>query len=90
MANKMITVVMYGFPAQYPVIFTDEDGTNTGKSVPMELLAGYVAAAANEKHINQVKICGNRERGDALAEDILFINRTDYANNNLEIEVVAE
>ena len=78
---------MYGFPAQYPVIFTDEDGTNTGKSVPMELLAGYVAAAANEKHINQVKICGNRERGDALAEDILFINRTDYANNNLEIEV---
>ena len=86
----MITVVMYGFPAQYPVIFTDEDGTNTGKSVPMELLAGYVAAAANEKHINQVKICGNRERGDALAEDILFINQTDYANNNLEIEVVAE
>lgn len=86
----MITVVMYGFPAQYPVIVTDEDGTNTGKSVPMELLAGYVAAAANEKHINQVKICGNRERGDALAEDILFINRTDYANNNLEIEVVAE
>lgn len=81
---------MYGFPAQYPVILTDEDGTNTGKSVPMELLAGYVAAAANEKHINQVKICGNRERGDALAEDILFINRTDYANNNLEIEVVAE
>ena len=86
----MITVVMYGFPAQYPVIFTDEDGTNTGKSVPMELLAGSVAAAANEKHINQVKICGNRERGDALAEDILFINRTDYANNNLEIEVVTE
>ncbi len=86
----MITVVMYGFPAQYPVIFTDEDGTNTGKSVPMELLAGYVAAAASEKHINQVKICGNRERGNALAEDILFINRTDYANNNLEIEVVAE
>ena len=86
----MITVVMYGFPAQYPVIFTDEDGTNTGKSVPIELLAGYVAAAASEKHINQVKICGNRERGDALAEDILFINRTDYANNNLEIEVVTE
>ena len=86
----MITVVMYGFPAQYPVIFTDEDGTNTGKSVPMELLAGYVAAAASEKHINQVKICGNRERGNALAEDILFINRTDYANNNLEIEVVVE
>ncbi len=86
----MITVVMYGFPAQYPVIFTDEDGTNTGKSVPMELLAGYVAAAASEKHINQVKICGNRERGNALAEDILFINRTDYANNNLEIEVVTE
>lgn len=86
----MITVVMYGFPAQYPVIFTDEDGTNTGKSVPIELLAGYVAAAASEKHINQVKICGNRERGNALAEDILFINRTDYANNNLEIEVVAE
>lgn len=86
----MITVVMYGFPAQYPVIITDESGTNTGKSVPMELLAGYVAAAANEKHINQVKICGNRERGDALAEDILFINRTDYANNNLEIEVVTE
>jgi hypothetical protein len=56
----------------------------------MELLAGYVAAAASEKHINQVKICGNRERGNALAEDILFINRTDYANNNLEIEVVAE
>ena len=56
----------------------------------MELLAGYVAAAANEKHINQVKICGNRERGNALAEDIFFINRTDYANNNLEIEVVAE
>ena len=86
----MITVVMYGFPAQYPVIFTDEDGTNTGKSMPMELLAGYVAAAASEKQIHQVKICGNRERGDALAEDILFINRTDYANNNLEIEVVAE
>lgn len=86
----MITVVMYGFPAQYPVIFTDEDGTSTGKSVPMELLAGYVAAAASEKHINQVKICGNRERGNALAEDILFINRTDYANNNLEIEVVVE
>ena len=86
----MITVVMYGFPAQYPVIFTDEDGTNTGKSVPMELLAGYVAAAANEKQIHQVKICGNRERGDALAENILFINRTDYANNNLEIEVVTE
>lgn len=86
----MITVVMYGFPAQYPVIFTDEDGTNTGKSVPIELLAGYVAAAASEKHINQVKICGNRERGNALAEDILFINRTDYANNNLEIEVVTE
>lgn len=81
---------MYGFPAQYPVIFTDEDGTNMGKSVPMELLAGYVAAAASEKQINQVKICGNRERGNALAEDILFINRTDYANNNLEIEVVAE
>jgi hypothetical protein len=58
--------------------------------MPMELLAGYVAAAANEKHINQVKICGNHERGNALAEDILFINRTDYANNNLEIEVVAE
>lgn len=56
----------------------------------MELLAGYVAAAASEKQINQVKICGNRERGNALAEDILFINRTDYANNNLEIEVVAE
>ena len=86
----MITVIMYGFPAQYPVIFTDENGTNTGKSVPMELLAGYVVAAANEKHINQIKICGNRERGDALAEDILFINRTDYANNFLEIEVVAE
>ena len=86
----MITVAMYGFPAQYPVIFTDEDGTNTGKSVPMELLAGYVTAAANEKHIKQVKICGNRERGNALMEDILFINRTDYANNNLEIEVVAE
>lgn len=86
----MITVVMYGFPAQYPVIFTDEDGTNTGKSVPIELLAGYVAAAASEKQIHQVKICGNHERGNALAEDILFINRTDYANNNLEIEVVAE
>lgn len=86
----MITVVMYGFPAQYPVIFTDEDGTNTGKSVSIELLAGYVAAAASKKQINQVKICGNRERGNALAEDILFINRTDYANNNLEIEVVAE
>ena len=86
----MITVVMYGFPAQYPVIFTDENGTNTGKSVPMELLAGYVSAAAQEKHINQIKICGNRERGDALAEDIMLIARTDYANNNLEIEVVAE
>jgi len=56
----------------------------------MELLAGYVSAAAQEKHINQIKICGNRERGDALAEDIMLIARTDYANNNLEIEVVAE
>ncbi len=78
---------MYGFPAQYPVIISHEDGTNTGKSIELELLPGYVTATADQYNINKVKLIGNHVLSEQLADDIQVIAKTQYSNINLEIEV---
>ena len=80
---------MSGFPAHYPVYITDEEGTSVGTSIAYDLLPGYVSATANQHGINHIKLCGNKELSFQLAENITTIAKTEYSNNNLEIEVIA-
>ena len=79
---------MSGFPAQFPVIISHEDGTNTGRSLEYDLIPGYVCAAANQYHINQIKLVGNQGLSTELSDKIMYIASTEYGTNNLEIEVM--
>ena len=88
MQDKIITIVLQGSPAAYPVIVNNGTDTIFGKSLPYDQLAGYVTAAADEYGINQIKICSSLQYAEGLIEDIKLITQTQYANNNLEIEVV--
>ena len=79
---------MHGFPAQYPVIISHADGSNTGRSVEFDLIPGYVCAAANQYDISQVKLVGNQGLSVELSDKIMYICKTEYGKNNLEIEVL--
>ena len=70
-------------------MITDDTGT-TGKSVSYPEISGYVSALADEYNINKIKIYGSDVYAEGVIENLLYISRTQYANNNLEIEVIKE
>ena len=80
---------MQGFPAEFPILYT-ENGTTTGITVPYDGIAGYVGNMAQQKGITKIKIYGNSAYVNETVDNIKEFAMQEYANNNLEIEVISE
>ena len=89
MIDNYITVILQGFPAQYPVLITKNGETN-GSGACLDDIARAVCNSAQANKINQIKIFGNAEFAKPIVEEIKDYSATEYAINDLEIEVISK
>ena len=89
MSNKFITIVMHGFPAEFPILFTNGEET-TGTTVPYDGVPGYVSTMANTHGVKQIKIYGNSQYAAETIDNIKEFAAKEYNNNDLEIEVISK
>ena len=87
---KKIICNLNMFSMQQPVCVIDLD-TNSilySANATIEELPKMISSLSNEYETPYISLVDNKIYGDKIAHDIVEYTKTNYSNNNIEVEVI--
>lgn len=86
--DKMIIIPINLFSLDQEIIVVDQGGNHSFAKVELAHLPEVIVEACNVNHTENIKLMGNKHYAEALSNEIKEYAAINYANKNLNIEIV--
>ena len=86
--DKMVIIPLNLFKLEQEIMIVDQDGTQAFAQVELADLPEVVVEACNVHNADQIKLIGNGNYAEALANEIKEYAMQNYSNTNLNISIM--
>lgn len=86
--DKLIIIPLNLFNFNQEIIIVDEQGPQTFAQVDFAHLPEVIVEASVVNNINNIRIIGNANYAEAISNEIKDYTVQNYANKNINIEIV--
>lgn len=86
--DKMIIIPLNLFKLEQEIMIIDQDGTQSFAQVELAHLPEVVVEACSVHNTDHIKLIGNKNYADALVNEIKAYAATNYANKDLNVEIM--
>ena len=86
--DKMIIIPINLFSLDQEIMIVDQMGTHQFAKVALSHLPEVIVEASSVHHTDNIKLIGNKNYAEALANEIKEYSAINYANKNLNIEIM--
>ena len=83
--DKLIIVPLNLFNLQQSIMIIDQDGSHACANVELAHLPEVLVEATNVHHTNNIRLIGNKNYAEALANEIKEYAIQNYTNKELNI-----
>ena len=85
--DKLIIVPLNLFNLQQSIMVVDQDGSHAFANVELAHLPEVLVEATNVHHTNNIRLIGNKNYAEALANEIKEYAIQNYTNKELNIMI---
>lgn len=86
--DKLIIVPINLFSLQQSIMIVDQDGSHAFANVELAHLPEVLVEATNVHHTNNIRLIGNKNYAEALANEIKEYAIQNYTNKELNIIIM--
>lgn len=86
--DKMVIIPLNLFKLEQEIMIAGQDGTQAFAQVELAHLPEVVVEACNVHNTDQIKLIGNGNYAEALANEIKEYAMQNYSNTNLNISIM--
>ena len=86
--DKLIIVPLNLFSLQQSIMVVDQDGSHAFANVELAHLPEVLVEATNVYHTNNIRLIGNKNYAEALANEIKEYAIQNYTNKELNIMIM--